>query len=305
MDDTLAGDPQNDQVRWLGQHPGQLSRKMARRGSPISRYLVTRLLAVFGLKKRRYSKTQCLGRRGEREAQFEKIARLKEAFISRRLPVLSIDTKKKELLGNFDRGDTYYGRGVRRVNDHDFLSAADGIVVPHGIYDVAQNRGYLTLGVSQDTSEFVCDNLLWYWQQELQWHYPHADSLLLLCDSGGSNSCRHHIVKHDLYRLAQQLQINILVAHYPAYCSKWNPIEHRLFCHVHRAWQGAIFHSLQTVKALALDTSTTTGLTVKVRINSKIYTTGRNVPKDFKKRLKELITFDDHIAQWNYLIWAT
>ena len=292
-------------MKWLGQHPGQRSRTLAQRGVSVTRYLVTRLLAYFGLKQRRYAKACCLGRRAEREAQFAKIATLKEAFMSRGLPVLSIDTKKKELLGNFDRGDRYYGNGVRRVNDHDFLCAADGVVVPHGIYDVARNRGYLTLGVSQDTSEFVCDNLLWYWQQDLQYRYPHADSLLLLCDSGGSNHCRHHVVKYDLFRLAQQLQVHILVAHYPAYCSKWNPIEHRLFCHVHRAWQGAIFHTINTVKALALNTSTLTGLTVKVRINSKSYTTGRSVPNNFKNRLKELILFDDHIAQWNYLIRAT
>jgi hypothetical protein len=305
VEDALAGDPQNEQVKWIGLHPGQLCDRMARRGCPISRYLVTRLLALFRLKKRRYSKTQCLGRRGDRDAQFGKIAVLKDAFISRGLPVLSIDTKKKELLGNFDRGETYYGRGSRQVNDHDFLSYADGVVVPHGIYDVAQNRGYLTLGVSKDTSEFVCDNLLWYWQQELQWQYPQAESILLLCDSGGSNSCRHHIVKHDLYSLAQQLQMNILVAHYPAYCSKWNPIEHRLFCHLHRAWKGSIFHDIHTVKELALETSTKTGLRVNVRINSKTYATGRKVPEDFKKRLNELIAFDDHIAQWNYLIRAT
>jgi hypothetical protein len=278
---------------------------MARRGCPISRYLATRLLAVFGLKKRRSSKNQCLGRRGDRDAQFEKIAVLKDAFITRGLPVLSIDTKKKELLGNFDRRESYYGTTSRQVNDHDFQSAADGVVVPHGIYDVAQNRGYITLGVSKDTSEFVCDNLLWYWQHELQWHYPQAESILLLCDGGGSNSCRHLIVKQDLVTLAHRLQLNILVAHYPAYCSKWNPIEHRLFCHLHRAWKGAIFHDIHTVKELALETSTKAGLRVSVRINPKEYVTGRKVAEEFKSRLNELMTFDDHIAQWNYLIRAS
>jgi len=277
---------------------------MNRQGVPVSRYIVTRLVAHFTLRQRRYAKTQRLGQPIQREAQFDKIATLKEAFLSRGLPVLSLDTKKKEVLGNFDRGDTYYGHGVRRVNDHDFLSAADGIVVPHGIYDVGQNRGDLTLGMSKDTSEFVCDNLLWYWQHELQWRYPHAEALLLLCDSGGSNSCRHHVVKQDLSRLARQLQMDILVAHYPAYCSKWNPIEHRLFCHVHRAWQGAIFHDIETVKALAATTSTSTGLTVKVRINSQTYATGRCVPDDMKCELKEHILFDEQLPQWNYLIRA-
>jgi hypothetical protein len=277
---------------------------MARRGVPVSRYLITRLVAHFNLRHRRYAKTQSLGQAANRDAQFEKITMLKQAFLSRGLPVLSLDTKKKELLGNFDRGDSYYGTGSRRVNDHDFRSAADGVVVPHGIYDVAQNRGYLTLGMSKDTSEFVCDNLLWYWQHELQWQYPQANVLLLLCDGGGSNSCRHHVVKQDLSRLAQQLQLDILVAHYPAYCSKWNPIEHRLFCHVHRAWKGAIFHNIETVSSLASTTSTSTGLTVTVRINSKTYATGRRVSDEVKRELKKQILFDEYIPQWNYLIRA-
>ena len=130
---------------------------MAQRGVPVSRHLITRLVAHFKLRRRRYTKTQRLGQGANRDEQFQKITTLKRAFVSRGLPVLSLDTKKKELLGNFDRGDRYYGRGHRRVNDHDFRSAADGVVVPHGIYDVAQNRGYLTLGLSKDTSEFVCD----------------------------------------------------------------------------------------------------------------------------------------------------
>jgi hypothetical protein len=300
----VAGTPQDATVCWVGLHPGQICQKMAHAGSAVSRYLVATLLAFCGFHRRRYRKTHCLGQNALRNAQFEHIARLREVFAARDLPILSLDTKKKERLGNFDRGESYYGTDHRQVNDHDFPSAATGLVIPHGIYDVTDNHGYLTLGTSHDTAEFVGDNLLWYWQQDLQWRYPYAEAMLLLCDGGGSNSCRHTLVKYELARVAQRVDIPILVAHYPAYCSKWNPIEHRLFCHVHRAWQGAIFHSIHVVKELALSTATTTGLTVSVRINPQVYATGRTVPEDWKSRLNDQILFDDHIPQWNYLVKA-
>jgi len=278
---------------------------MADEGVEISRYIASELLAFCGFRKRRYAKTMCLRQHGDRDAQFQKIARFQEVFAACGLPILSLDTKKKEPLGNFDRGDRYYGQQQRHVNDHDFASASTGIVIPHGIYDVERNHGYITLGTSKDTSEFVCDNLLWYWQQALQWQYPQADAALILCDGGGSNHCRHHLVKWDFFNLARQIGIHLLIAHYPAYCSKWNPIEHRLFCHLQRAWEGAIFHTLDLVKELALTTSTQTGLTVSVRINTKRYTTGRTLSESTRQRLYEHILVDDEIPQWNYIIKAS
>jgi hypothetical protein len=304
IESDTAGMPNDDQTRWVGLHPGQICDKMAHEGVEISRYIASELLAFCGFRKRRYAKTQCLGRHDNREAQFQKIARFREVFAACGLPILSFDTKKKERLGNFDRGECYYGRDQRRVNDHDFASASLGIVIPHGIYDVVRNHGYITLGTSKDTSEFVCDNLLWYWQQDLQWQYPQADAALLLCDGGGSNHCRHHLVKWDLFHLAQQIGIHLLIAHYPAYCSKWNPIEHRLFCHLQRAWNGAIFHTIDLVKELALTTSTQTGLTVSVRINTKRYATGRTLSEASRQHLYEHVLFDDEIPQWNYVIKA-
>lgn len=269
IENETAGLPTNEQTRWVGLHPGQICDKMAHEGVEMSRYVAAEFLAFCGFRKRRYAKRQCVGHSGDRDAQFQKIARFREVFAARDLPIRSIDTKKKELLGHFDRGDSFYGRNQRRVNDHEFASASTGVVIPHGIYDVVRNHGYITLGTSKDTSEFVCDNLLWYWQQELQWQDPQVDVTLLLCDGGGANHCRHHLVKWDFFQLAQRLGIHLLIAHYPAYCSKWNPIEHRLFCHLQRAWAGAIFHTIDLVKELALTTSTQTGLTVSVRINTK------------------------------------
>lgn len=258
----------------------------------------------LGYKKRSYTKSQCLGNPENRDRQFRRIAQAKERFLNLGLPVLSIDTKKKEMLGNFGRGGKFYGKEKRRVNDHDFLTFAKGVVVPHGIYDVGGNTGYITLGVSKDTSGFVCDNIRSCWQGSLGQKYPNADYMLLLCDGGGSNSCRHYIVKQDLAKLASDLGINILVAHYPAYCSKWNPIEHKLFCHVHRAFDGAVFDSLETVKDLALKTSTKTGLRVEVQINPNTYETGRKYDPEFKTAIEKQLFFDEELPLWNYLVFC-
>ena len=246
--DYEAGLPTNSMVYWVGLYPSKICRKMQESGADASYYIVSKLLKDSGYRKRRYSKEQCFCNPEDRDAQFNKIATLKQVFSEAGLPVLSIDTKQKEMLGNFDRGESYYGKEKRKVLDHDFQSYSSGMVIPHGIYDCFENKGYITLGTSKDTSEFVCDNLMYYWQTELQWIYPDAESMLLLCDGGGSNACLHYIVKHDLCNLSKLLGMNILVAHYPAYCSKWNPIEHKLFSHLHRAWQGAIFHNIQIVK---------------------------------------------------------
>lgn len=216
------------------------------------------------------------------------------------MPVLSIDTKSKELMGNFYRKGQYYAQRHRLVNDHDFKSHAQGVLVPHGIYDVGDNFGYMTLGLSKDTSAFVCDNIEAFWRSDIQWKYLDKDWLLLLCDGGGSNNSRHYIVKQDLYELAQNIDMNIVVAHYPPYCSKWNPIEHRLFSHVHHSWEGAVFQNIQIVKQLTENTTTKTGLEVKVRINNKKYETKRIVETDFKSNLNDFVSFDPILPQWNY-----
>jgi len=300
-----AGLPDDDQVKWVGLHPGQICKKLLAKGIEISRYLSKGLLDYLGYKKRRYSKEQTQGSPVNRNEQFEKIEALKAGFISQGQPVFSIDTKNKEPLGNFDRGGQYFGKDKRKVNDHDFKTLAQGVVIPHGIYDCTDNRGYVTLGTSKDTSEFVCDNILWYWHNVLQWKYQDANSILLLCDGGGSNSCNHYIVKEDLVKLARSIGINILVAHYPAYCSKWNPIEHKLFCHMHRSYDGAVFQNIQIVKELTLETSTKTGLEVMARVNNKTYETGRKYSEIFRENIDQYIQFDEHIPKWNYLIKAS
>jgi len=259
------------------------------------------LLLHSGLRRRSYLKSATMGvSHPDRNAQFERIAALKEEFLWHGFPVLSIDTKKKELLGNLHRQGHYYDNTARKVNDHDFESYTEGKLVPHGLYDLSKNKGYITLGTSKDTSAFICDNIATFLGQEIHRDYPGEDWMLLLCDGGGSNNARHYIVKQDLCLLAKRIQMNILVAHYPPYCSKYNPIEHRLLAHLHHAWSGSVLFDIQIAKELAEKTSIQTGLSVSVNINQNTYETKRVVDEGFKSNISQFIDFDEQFPLWNF-----
>jgi Rhodopirellula transposase DDE domain len=184
--------------------------------------------------------------------------------------------------------------------DHDFASLAEGVVIPYGIYDLQYNHGYIVLGTSHDTSEFACDSIRQWWWNYGCLTYSHASSLLLLCDGGGSNSSRTYLFKAELEKVSQEIGIEIRVAHYPPYTSKYNPIEHRLFPHVTRACQGVIFSSVELVKELISKTTTKMGLEVEVTILDRVYETGRKVAANFKEQMQ--VIFDDQLPQWNYRI---
>jgi hypothetical protein len=244
-------------------------------------------------------KKKAAGGHVNRNAQFERIMALRQDYEATGNPIISVDTKKKELLGNLYREGRLYTRETLEVSDHDFPSLADGVVIPHGIYDVVRNEAMVNIGISRDTGEFACDSLGHWWITHGQFAYPNATSLLMLMDGGGSNSSRHYLFKQDLQALADKLGIPIRVAHYPPYTSKWNPIEHRLFPHVTRALEGVIFKSHELVKELIETTTTKNGLTVKATIFNKVYRVGRKVVDGFKKSMR--ILFDDHLGQWNYV----
>jgi hypothetical protein len=299
LGERTAGDPMREQVKWTDLTRREISRRLAERGTPAGKRVVKQLLKQHGYVKRKARKNQTMGpRHPDRNAQFENIARLKQEYIQTGDPVISMDAKKKELLGNFYRDGKLYTREAIGVFDHDFPSAASGVVFPHGLYDVGQNRGHITLGTNHETSEFACDSLQRWWTTQGRQQYPQAKRLLLLCDGGGSNSARRYVFKEELQKLADRLGMEIRVAHYPPYCSKYNPIEHRLFPHVTRACQGVVFHTVQTVKRLMEKTQTRTGLGVTVDIMDKVYEVGRKCAKDFKETMK--IVFDDLLPQWNY-----
>lgn len=195
-------------------------------------------------------------------------------------------------------GRVYTQEEAVAVFDHDWKSLAEGVAIPHGLYDLMLNIGYIHVGTSPDTAEFACDSIGDWWQQHGRHHYPTATSILLLCDGGGSNSSRQYLFKQELQALVNQVGVEIRIAHYPPYTSKYNPIEHRLFPHLTRVCQGVIFRSLEVVKELMGKAKTQTGLTVFATVVDKMYETGRKVTEEFKQTMK--IIFDDFLPQWNY-----
>ena len=299
LKNNTAGDPMNEDIKWTNLNHQQIADQLEEKhGVVVSRKVIRRLLKKHDFRRRKAKKSKTMKNVENRNEQFENIAKLKSEYIAVGWPVISVDTKKKEYLGNFYRDGHLYTQQVVEVWDHDFNSFADGIVIPHGVYDLIQNSCYITIGTSKDTSEFACDSIRNWWYDKGQHQYPDTPSLLLLCDSGGSNSCRHYIFKQDIQELADEIGIEIRVAHYPPYTSKYNPIEHRVFPHITRACKGVIFDSIETVKGLIEKTKTKTGLKVVTTILDKVYKTGRKVAENFKKNMKLL--FDDFLPQWNY-----
>ena len=182
--------------------------------------------------------------------------------------------------------------------DHDFPHLANGVAIPHTLYDIRNNSAFVNIGTSKDTSEFSCDSIKLWWTTIGCNLYPTASSILILADGGGSNSSRHYIFKEDLQKLVNEIGIEIRMAHYPPYTSKWNPVEHRVFPHITRAMQGVILKSHDVIKTLIDRTSTKTGLSVVSNIINKKYETGRKYATDFKENMK--IIFDEYLGQWNY-----
>jgi Rhodopirellula transposase DDE domain len=297
--DHTAGDPMRDDVKWTNLSRRQIAKRLCELGTPVSRDVVSQLLRKHRYRRRKAQKSKTMGpRHPDRNAQFENITRLKTEYLQAGWPVISVDTKKKELLGNFYRDGKIDTQETIKTNDHDFGSAGTGTVIPHGIYDVGRNEGYIHLNTSHETSELACDSIAMWWQEHGQPAYPQATKLLVLCDGGGSNSASRYVFKEELQNLTSLLGLEIRVAHYPPYCSKYNPIEHRVFPHVTRACRGVIFHTLETVRHYVSKTETATGLTVQVGILEKVYQTGRKCTAGFKKSMK--IVFDAILPKWNY-----
>ena len=287
-----------DDVQWTNLTQQAISDGLAEYGFEVSRNIAKQLLDHHDYVKRKAQKHKAMGYHVDRNAQFENIADLKQEYLNSVNPILSMDTKKKEYLGNFYREGRLYTQEVIKTYDHDFTSASQGLVIPHGLFDLKRNNGYIYLGISRDTSEFACDNIARWWKTYGRRYYSEAWSLLLLCDSGGSNNASHYIFKEDLEKLTDRIGIGIRVAHYPPYSSKYNPIEHRLFPHVTRACQGVVFKSIELVRSLMAKAQTKTGLRVFAKIVDRLYLAGRKYAEDFKENMR--IVFDDLLPKWNY-----
>lgn len=299
----IAGDPDRHDVLWTDLSPRQIAQAVTELGTPVSAPVVQDWLEELQMSRRKIEKVLEGGQSPDRDTQFRRIAELKAQFAAAGNPVFSMDTKAKEHLGQLFRAGRVWTQKALQALDHDFPSWATGLIVPHGIYDLARNRGHINIGLNHDTSEFACDSLRWYWNRIGKQCYPHATCMLLLCDSGGSNSATQYLFKQDLQELVNDLGIQVRVAHYPSYCSKYNPIERRLFPHITRACQGVLFDTLDTVVGQMRKASTTTGLRTTVNVIHRVYKTGRKVVKGFKSNMTLL--FDDLLPRWNYIAAPT
>jgi len=299
LKEHTAGNPMDEKVKWTNLTKGNIAELLAEEGLKVSRNIIVKLLKKHGYVKRKPLKKKAGGGHVNRNAQFERIAELRKLYESEGNPVISVDTKKKELIGNLLRSGKIYTTETIEVYDHDFPSLAEGVAVPHTIYDTVQNMAYVTIGTSRDTSEFACDSIRQWWNNHGKLIYLAATSILMLMDGGGSNSSRHYIFKQDLQALADELGIDIRVAHYPPHTSKWNPVEHRVFPHITRAMQGMVLTSHELTKELIETTTTKAGLSVVAYILNKVYLTKRKVAAGFKESMR--ILFDDILGRWNYV----
>jgi hypothetical protein len=294
-----AGSPVEEGRLWTNRSPQEIAEELQWGGLSIGADTVRRILTEdLGLGLRRALKDEASGECPFRNEQFEHIAELRRWYTARQCPVLSIDTKKKELLGDFFRPGRAYTDQMLHVLDHDFPSHGQGRLVPYGVYDVTRNEGMMLLSVGPDTSELACDAIWRWWQRLGRTHYARATGMLLLCDCGGSNGNRQHLFKEDLHRLVERLGLPVRVAHYPPGCSKYNPIEHRMFCHITRAMQGVVLKTIEVARDYIAHTSTSTGLHVVVEKARKVYRKGRQATRAFLDNMP--LNFDDVLPMLNY-----
>jgi hypothetical protein len=298
--DRIAGDPMRQDVVWTDVTPQEISTSLREHAVCAGPRIVRRMLDGLGVARRPMRKGLPGGDSPHRDAQLRHVAHFMQEFLAAGNPVVSMDTKKKAYVGTLYRDGKGYCQQALKALDHDFPSLACGVIMPHGIDDLARHQGWMHGGLSRDTTAFACESLRFLWHSDGQRLYPNASAILLLCEGGGSHSCHKPLCKEDLQDLVNDLEVPIRVAHYPAYCSKCNPIERRLCSHVTRACQGVLFDSLHTVMGLIQKPKTQQGLSVTVRVLATRYEGGRTVSEAFKKNRP--IVFDTVLPTWNY--WA-
>lgn len=300
MAEETAGDPMSEQ-KWQRSSLRQVEKQLTKAGHPASHTTIGRLLKKMDYSLKANVKRLAGSSHPDRDKQFEYIASQKRAFAEAGLPVISIDTKKKELIGNFKNSGQIWCQTPESVNDHDFAHSGLGKAVPYGIYDLKYNRGYVYVGKSADTGQFAVDNIVCWWTTEAQHLYPQANQLLILADAGGSNGCRPRLWKLQLQeQLADRLGLEVTVCHYPAGASKWNPIEHRLFGPISINWAGKPLRTFELLLAYVRGTVTKTGLEVKATLVEAAYQTGIQVAKSAIASLR--LEMHTVCPRWNYTI---
>jgi hypothetical protein len=296
-----AGDPMSDQ-KWLNCRLSDLRQRLEGQGHRVSKPVISRILRKHGYSLRANVKQAAGTEHPDRDQQFRYIQMQRTQHWEAKQPVISVDTKKKELVGNFKNAGQIWCQTAEEVDAHDFPHDALGRAVPYGIYDQRYNRGTVYIGQSADTPTFAVDNLAHWCQTELRERYPQARQVLIEADSGGSNAARSRVWKEQLQvQIADALGLTITVCHYPTGASKWNPIEHRLFSEISKTWAGCPLRSFELVQQYIADTTTQTGLGVRAYLVTKTYTKGVKVTDE------ELATLNIHThaicPQWNYTIY--
>jgi len=298
--DATAGDPVTG-LRWTHRSTRALTGELRRLGFRVGRSTVRRLLhaGLFSLRtnRKRLARTHD----PERDRQFRYIARQRRRFQKRGDPAVSIDAKKKELVGLFKNPGLTWRRQPVDVLDHDFPSAARGRAIPYGVYDPARNTGFVVVGTSHETADFVAAAVGCWWEDHGRWCYPRARHWFLQADCGGANGYRSWAWKVALQRLADEWQVAITVAHYPPSASKWNPIEHRLFSRISANWQGEPLRDYDTVLNFIRTTTTETGLRCRAVLDTRPYPTRVKIAEDEKKRVR--LRRHNTLPQWNYTIY--
>ncbi len=288
-------------MKWVRCTTARLSEALQSLNISVCPRTVARLLRMMKYSLRVNHKTLCAVDHPQRNLQFERISVLRNRGRDQKIPVISIDTKKKELIGRFKNHGSKWGRHPECVNDHDFRSLADGIAVPYGIYDIHTNTGTVFVGTSNDTPEFAVDCVAAWWRDQGQLIYPHTSELIILADSGGSNGCRPRAWKSALQNsLCDPCDITVTVAHYPTGTSKWNPVEHRLFSEISKNWAGVPLVDLETILGYIDSTTTSAGLSVTAHLVEKQYEKGVRISESEMESLN--ITADTEIPRWNYTI---
>lgn len=299
-----AGSPTDSSKQWVNLRPCDIGKYIFDTYQlKVSNSQVKRILRANGYCPYKPLKRLATRKSPHRETQFEIITELRSLFDKMSInPVISIDTKKKETLGLLTRNKPVWSQKgqIPEVYDHDYSYLAQDKAVPHGIYDIKNNQGYVSLGNSHETADFIIDNLRWWWTGHGIHLYPDANQILILCDAGGANGHRHHRFKVLLLELAAEIGVEILVAHYPPYCSRFNPIERCLFCHLHRSIENTLLTDLEQVAELMENTQTKTGLSVVVRIVDKHYPIGQPSSPELIDDTR--ICFHHHLHKFTYYI---
>jgi hypothetical protein len=291
-------------LKWSRKTTEKIAQELNAIGIRVSPNTVCRLLKQMGYSLKVNHKKLESGIKNppdpqQRDEQFRYIADLREQFAKQNNPIISVDTKKKELIGNFKNNGTSWQQDPIAVNDHDFPSDAQGKAIPYGIYDTQRNMGTIFLGISYDTPKFAVESIEKWWKTEGRNQYPKSKKLLILADSGGSNSSRSRVWKHRIQKkLCNPYGLTVNVSHYPPGSSKWNPIEHRLFSEISKNWSGRPLDSYETVLKYIRTTKTTSGLKVKAHFVRKKYQKGEKISNLQMKSLP--IKKHETLPDWNY-----